>query len=85
MNSQQLEGYKFRSKPLDLDLFRAMSADLIAKASSKFGGATVTGATSDNGNLARDLNAVLPNSETRLCSLKFTERFLHAHSSNTVY
>jgi hypothetical protein len=67
-----LERYKFHSKPLDLDLFRAMSADLIAKSSSKFGGATVTGATSGNGNLANDLNAALPNSETHLGSLKFT-------------
>jgi hypothetical protein len=49
-----------------------MSADLIAKDSSKFGGGTVTGATSGNGNLARDLNAALPDSEMRLGSLKFT-------------
>ena len=79
-----LERYKFHSKPLDLDLFRAMSADLIAKTSSKFGGATVTGATSGNGNLARDQDAALRSAATELSSLKFTERFLHAHSSNAV-
>jgi hypothetical protein len=77
--------YKLVSNELDLFVYRVISADMNAKASSKFGGATVTGATSGNGNLARDLNAALPNSETRLCSLKFTERFLHAHSSNAVY
>lgn len=45
-----LEKYKLNSNLLDLCFFRVMSADIIAKASSKFCAETVTGATSYNDN-----------------------------------
>jgi lysophospholipid acyltransferase (LPLAT)-like uncharacterized protein len=67
-----LERYKLNSNVLDLCFFRVMSADIIAKASSKFGAETVSGATSSNDNLARDQDAALPNAVTSLSSPKFT-------------
>ena len=76
--------YKLDSNELDLFVSRVISADMIAKTSSNFGGATATGATSGNGNLERDQDAALCCAATALSSLKFTDRFLHAHSSNAV-
>jgi len=49
-------------------------ASLLAKATSAVAGATVTGASSSNGDLTRDQIAALRSAETALSSLEFNGR-----------
>jgi len=51
-----------------------MSADLLAKATSAVGGATVTGAFSSNGDLTQDQIAAHRSAETAISSLEFDGR-----------